>query len=238
MEQEFIDGIEIPRLMIGTSPFIGAGQFGPKAQEYSIRFFAHPENITELIVEAVKLGITCVQALPYLPIVNAIEDAKSRTGKDIQIVAALGAKDFDQELELMRNLGARIFLTHAVVTDKLDDRFNRCINRIDEAGIAGVATHNPGAVIPQLRNHEKVKIVMAPINKTGRFMNPSQETTLEAIRNTDKIVIGKKTLAAGLLKPKEALEYTKEFAYGVAIGITSSEELQETFGIAKELWNT
>jgi hypothetical protein len=69
-------------------------------------------------------------------------------------------------------------------------------------------------------------------------MQPSQEDTLEAIRSTDKIIIGKKVLAAGKLKPKEALEYVAKFVYGVAIGITSSQELRETFSIARELWDT
>jgi hypothetical protein len=39
---------------------------------------------------------------------------------------------------------------------------------------------------------------------------------LDIIKNTDKIVIGKKTLAAGSIDPKDALEYVAKFVYGAA----------------------
>jgi hypothetical protein len=67
-------------------------------------------------------------------------------------------------------------------------------------------------------------------------MSPSAGQTIEAIKNTDKIVIGKKVLAAGRLEPGPALEYVSKLVYGVAIGIASREELEETFGIAKTFW--
>ena len=38
------------------------------------------------------------------------------------------------------------------------------------------------------------------------------------------------------IRIKDALEYVSEFVYGVAIGITSSQQLRETFGIARKLW--
>jgi hypothetical protein len=236
VQPKYIDGIEIPRLVLGTSPFIGAGQFGPRAEEYYLHFFPHPENITRLIIEAVDFGITCVQALVYRPITKAIEDARNHTKRDIQIVATVGTRNFDQELDVMKHLGAEVLLTHARITDKLDDYFRECIEQMSNIGVAGAVTHNPGVVIPQLRDYDKVKIIMAPINKSGRFMTPSPQETLEAIKDTNKIVIGKKTLAAGLLPPREALEYVERFVYGVAIGVVSSEELSETFGIAKEIW--
>lgn len=235
-QQKYIDGIEVPRLMLGTSPFLGAGQFGSRAIEYYQRFYLHPENITELIIEAMELGITCVQAVGYEVIVKAIEEAKSYTKKDIEIVGSIGVQDFEQELDLMKNLKAKIILTHARITDKLDDYFRDCIDKIDKVAIAGVVTHNPGVIIPKLSDQDKIKVIMAPINKAGRFMFLYPEQALDAIKNTDKIVIGKKTLAAGMLKPREALEYVAEFVYGVAIGVASTEELQETFGIAKEIW--
>jgi len=232
----YIERIKIPRLMLGTSPFLGAGQFGYRALEYRKRFYENPENMSELIAETANFGILCVQALGDERIAKAIVNARERTGKDIEVVGTVGMQDFDQELEIMKSLDAKIILTHAFITDRLDDYFSICIDEISNIGIAGIVTHNPGITIPELANYDKVKIVMAPINKVGKYMLPSAEKTLEAIKNTDKIVLGKKTLAAGLLDPKEAIEYVSKFVYGVAIGITSSQELKETFGIAKELW--
>ena len=152
-------------------------------------------------------------------------------------MVTVGAREFEPELELMKNLGAKILLTHARITDRLDSYFGDRIERIDDTAVAGAVTHKPGVVIPGLSGYDKVKIVMAPINLAGRFMDPSPEDALHAIKETEKIVLGKKTLAAGLLQPREALEYVAEYVYGIAIGVASTEELKETFGIAKEIWN-
>lgn len=61
--------------------------------------------------------------------------------------------------------------------------------------------------------------------------------TIPSLDEWEKIVIGKKVLAAGQIEPREALEYAAGFVYGVAIGVTSSQELKETFSIAKEIWS-
>lgn len=233
----YVDGVRVPRLMLGTSPFLGAGQFGHKAIGYRKRFYENPENMTELIAEAANFGIPYVQALGDETVAKAIHDAREQTGKDIQVVGSVGMYYFEQELEIMKSLNARIILTHAFITDRLDDHFSKCIDEISNTSIAGAVTHNPGVTIPELASLDKVELVMAPINRMGKYMLPSAERTLEAIQTTDKIVLGKKTLAAGSLGPKDALEYVSQFVYGVAIGITSSQELRETFGIAKGLWH-
>lgn len=232
----YIDGVNIPRLLLGTSPFIGAGQFGRRAWEYRRRFYDNPSNMAGLIAEAAELGITHVQAFGDAVIAKAIEDAREMTGTDIQVVGSVGAHDFGRELQIMRALGAKVIMTHGLVTDRLDDNFRECIDRISEIAVAGAVTHRPGIVIPGLADFESVKIVMAPINKTGIYMAPSADKALEAIKETDKIVIGKKALSAGSLRPREALEYVSRYVYGVAIGVASSKELRETFTAAKEFF--
>ena len=235
-KESYVDGVRIPCLMLGTSPFIGAGQFGRRALEYRRRFYDNPSNMAGLIAEAVGLGITHVQAFGDEVIAKAIEDAREVTGKDIQVVGSIGVDNFGRELEIMRALGAKIIMTHALITDRLDDNFRKCLDRISEIAVPGAVTHRPGIVIPKLADFDNVKIIMAPINKTGKFMVPSADKALEAIKETDKIVIGKKVLSAGSLGPREALEYVSRYVYGVAIGVASSEELRETFTTAKQFF--
>lgn len=238
LQHKSIGEVEVPRLMLGTSPFIGAGQFGSRSMKYHLLFARDPKNVTELIVEAAKMGITWVQVLGYEFLVNAVEEARDITKIDIQVVGSIGEGDFDSQFDLMKRLDAKIILTHGIVTDRLDNRFEDYIHRIGEVAIAGAVTHQPGKTVSSLSDYDNVKIIMAPINKAGWFMSPSPQMSLEAIRNTDKVVIGKKVLAAGDLKPREALEYVADFVYGVTIGIASSEELKETFTVAKEIWDT
>jgi len=237
LQHKLIGEVVVPHLILGTSPFIGAGQFGSRATEYYLRFAMNPENVTKLIVEAAEMGITWVQALGYEFIVKAVEEARDITNMNIQVIGSIGSDNFDTQFDLMKRLEAKIILTHAAVTDRLDKRFEDYVNRIDEVAIAGAVTHIPGKIIPTLSGYDKVKIVLASVNRVGKFMYPSARQTLEAIKDTDKVVIGKKTLAAGDLEPRDALKYTARFVYGVTIGVASSEELKETFGIAKEIWH-
>ena len=44
-----VKGKKLPRVLLGTSPFLGAGQFGVKAYEYYKAFFENPFRITELL---------------------------------------------------------------------------------------------------------------------------------------------------------------------------------------------
>ncbi len=48
----------IPRILLGTSPFIGSGQFGSKASLYYTHFYENPQNIVKVMCKAVDLGVT------------------------------------------------------------------------------------------------------------------------------------------------------------------------------------
>ena len=67
-----IDETEIPSVSLGTSPFIGAGQFGPRAEEYYRQFYLNPMNIEAIIKKSTELGVPAVQALTYDKIIKAI----------------------------------------------------------------------------------------------------------------------------------------------------------------------
>jgi len=69
----------IPRVLLGTSPFIGAGQFGRRAAFYYNYFYENPKNIVKIIHKAVDLGVTGVQALPFRPIFGAFKGCGERT---------------------------------------------------------------------------------------------------------------------------------------------------------------
>ena len=45
---------EIPRTLLGTSPFIAAAQFGHRARLYQIDQYNNPENIFKIIKKLLK----------------------------------------------------------------------------------------------------------------------------------------------------------------------------------------
>ena len=81
-------------------------------------------------------------------------------------------------------------------------------------------------------NIDLSKIVIAtPFNKIGFLMNPSQESCENALKkNPETKVIAMSVLAAGYLKPAEALGYLNTIPIKAAvIGISSDKQAKETF---------
>jgi len=67
--------LRIPRLMLGTSPFIGAGQFGMDAYEYRKQFFYNESNMKKLFIKSARLEVKAVQLIVYEPLVSALKEA-------------------------------------------------------------------------------------------------------------------------------------------------------------------
>ncbi|GFO97524.1 hypothetical protein ig2599ANME_1728 [groundwater metagenome] len=72
--------VDLPGLMLGTSPFIGAGQFGSKSLDYRRQFFDYPDNMTRLFVHSAKLEVKNVQLIGYQPLVEALIKAEKISG--------------------------------------------------------------------------------------------------------------------------------------------------------------
>lgn len=83
----------IPRILLGTSPFIGAGQFGSRAQIYYEHFYKKPENIVKIVLKAVDLGVTGVQALPFRPVFRALKAVERELKERLTIVGTIGPDD-------------------------------------------------------------------------------------------------------------------------------------------------
>lgn len=82
---------------------------------------------------------------------------------------------------------------------------------------------------------EKVAIA-APFNKTGFQMTPSKETCERTLASLPKHnVIAISALAAGYLKPGEAIAYIKSLSNlkGVAIAVSNEHQAVETFSLLK-----
>jgi hypothetical protein len=238
-----IENREFPKICLGTSPFLGAGQFDDRAMMYYSRLYKKPENMVEIIVRSVELGIRGVQAIAYGEIVNAIARTIKITGKHLYSSLVIGLSSWREELEYAESIGSDIIYLHAQISDSQNlSLIEEMVDTIRKRGLVpGCATHQPAKTIPFLDNSDLgIAIYLAPINKTGRFMGKNPEQTREIISQTPKIVVAKKTLAAGRLKPGEALEYFRDLKWvaGIAIGIASVQEAEETFPIAREIFDT
>jgi hypothetical protein len=223
---------DLPGLMLGTSPFIGAGQFGSKSLDYRKRFFDNPDNMTRLFVHSDSLGVKAIQLIGYQPLVAALMKAEEISG-DFFIAVTIPRGDFAANLDLVSPLEPEFVSVHAQFCDENDPRLSEWIDMIRDTGAKPAAsTHLPGATIPLL-DELGFDAYLAPVNTVGYGMEPDVESTLKALERTRKAVIAIKPLAAGKVTPERSIfEYIYRYANSIAIGITSEEEMKETYSVA------
>jgi hypothetical protein len=234
---------EIPRTLLGTSPFIAAPQFGHRARLYQLDLYNNPENIFKIIKKSYEMGITGIQVIPYPPVIEALKEALN-AGYEMDIIGTVRPEKELEDIKLLSDLNAISMILHADITDKKDWNFIGKKLQIIKDGnaIPGLATHMPYLTTTRLFGspvQEMFDIYMVPVNKLGYLMDSdiygSEERTHlnQLIKKLDKTVIVKKVLAAGILQPQEAFDYLKtvEFADVVTLGIASEGEAQETFSL-------
>jgi hypothetical protein len=238
-----IKDTEMPRTLLGTSPFIGAAQFGHRARLYQLDLYNQPENITKIIKKSYEIGITGIQLVPYEPVVKALKWA-IREGCKLNIVGTVRPQCENDDINLLNELEASSMLIHGAVTDQLDyDFLARTLEDIDQTGaISGLVTHRPFNTTKNLIKSSILNlfdIYMVPVNKTGYlmdtdvFMDKERSELRDLIKKIDKKIIAKKTMAAGILTPNDAFDYLKTLDYVdlMTVGIASEAEAEETFNL-------
>lgn len=228
---------KIPRILLGTSPFIGAGQFGRKAVPYYTHFYENPQNIVKIICKSVDLGVMGIQVLPYRPVFDALKAAERELSERLTVVGTIGPEDPIGNIRDFQDFNTVAMLLHGQLTDERDSRkISELLNRVHENScLAGLATHMPLSTSIWLKKTElDVDLIMLPFNKLGVFMDAEPVRVAEAIKRLGKPVIGKKILAAGQLQLEEAFTYIGQMGCVdiAALGIASEKEAEETFTAA------
>jgi len=227
----------IPRILLGTSPFVGAGQFGPRATLYYSKFYLNPQNIMDIVRRAADLGVLGIQVLPLPPILQAIKEVEKELGEEFIVVGSVGLEDPLTEIRQLQNFNTAAMLLHARVTDLKDEsNISVLLEEIRNVGsLAGLTTHKPLSTLSWLDGRElNYDLLMFPFNRLGAFMDGSPKEIAIAAKKLRKPLLAKKVLAAGRLKPAEALEYVSALGFidGVVLGVASESEAEETFKAA------
>lgn len=228
----------LPAVSIGTSVFIGAGQFGARSRDYYLHFYLQPENMVKIIIKAIEEGVPSVQVIGDKKIIEAVKEAEKESGVRLALTVTVGMVDWQRELHLALSLEPVVVFVHAQITDTLNlSLLERIVDEIRKGGpVAGCATHNPHKSIEFLDNTGlEIGAYLAPLNKLGHFMGDDPKRALSTIQKTPKVVIAKKVLAAGRIEPEEAFSYIKSIpkVLGMAVGVASLEEVKSTLRTAK-----
>jgi len=226
---------------LGTSPFIGAGQFGYKAADYYRKFYQNPQNMEEIIVKSVELGVPAIQAIAYERIIQAIKNVQDKLQVNLFCSVTIGFDDWRKELNESKMINPQIAFIFPSITDlRNKEKLKEVIDGIQDAGvIPGCATHNPWKTLPFLEDSGlDVKVYLAPVNPVGRLMGSEPDKAAALLEKVKKPVIAKKVLAAGTIGPEEAFPFVSRIksVKGMTVGITSIQEAEETFEQAKKFW--
>lgn len=141
-----------------------------------------------------------------------------------------------------KNRGAlRSVLLHEVITDmaialNLEGLVKSYIKfMIDHRIEPGFETRNFSYLVKKFTEWSidfKGLVIAAPFNKIGFYMNPSKTECEKALSDVSgSNVIMMSILAAGYLKPSEAINYVRGLpnAKGVVVGVSSEQQARETF---------
>lgn len=228
----------LPRILCGTSPFMGASQFGTKGEEWVERFFDHPERMSALFDAFCKTGYPGSHVTGLPTVIEAAQLTKKKF--DLKVVASLLPFGWEENLEQVLTLSPEVVFIHGQMTDRflekrLDDLL-ACFNTIRQANaFPGLATHDTCQTLRVLQSERNpldgVNFgLLLPINKTGMLRGGTAKEMEDLLSSMGARypIMGMKTLAAGKIPPQEALEYVFGFpnVHIVAVGVT--EEWQVT----------
>lgn len=238
---------DIPRTLLGSSPFVAAPQFGHRARLYQLDFYNNPENIVKIIQKSFEMGVKGFHIMPEPPVIEAIKLARD-IGIEMDIVGTIMPETEDEDIELFSDLGAVSVMLHGTLTDGADwDFIEEKLLKIRETGaVSGLVTHSPFKTTTRLLDSSVMDlfdIYSIPVNKLGYLMdcdvyNEQVRDELDTMmKELNKTIMVRNVLAAGVLNPEEALKYLKtvDFADIVVLGIASVDEANETFSLLGSL---
>jgi hypothetical protein len=145
-----------------------------------------------------------------------------------------------------KKMNLKSVILHEIITDmalalNLDSLFKLHIDFMVKKGMKpGFETRNFAYLVNKFKDWDidfKDVIVATPFNAVGFQMNPSREACEKALANVGTpSIIAISILAAGYLKPPEAIDYIKTLPNlrGVVVGVSKEHHARETFKLLCE----
>lgn len=248
-----IEGLSVPRLLIGTNWFLGYSHTS-QAQDRLITDLGTRERIADVLTVFLEAGVDAIYgARPESPHLEAaLEDAEQRVGRPI---LRMGTPTLDltggpeaesrnlRTLDGFQEIGCSVCLPHQATTDALVDKRTRSIRGMDtivgwirERGmIPGLSTHMPESIVYADETDLDVGTYIQIYNAAGFLMQVEIDWVHRIIWNARKPVITIKPLAAGRLMPLVGLAYnwaTLRQQDMVCIGCLTPDEARECIDIS------
>ena len=223
---------------MGTSPFIGAGQFGFKAFEWRRKFLDNPKAMFEILNASYAKGARGIEIIPSGKILEAAQ-MMSEIHSDYIITGSTYPGEKSGIEELVR-VGAKLIFVHGIVSDRRGGKLLRLLDDISGYGIIpGIATHDPIPTVKYcIENSLNVRVFLIPFNANGMLMGDIKKLEIIVDKTKNFHFIGMKTLAAGEIEPEVAYQYIANHNIcAVTIGMVNKQQAVESTKIALKAFN-
>lgn len=237
-------------IILGTSPFIFAPQFGHRTRLYELDFEKQPENIAEILDKSYEMGVKTILLNNSKDLLDAL-DLSIKHGNDWIVMGKTSPDNFDDDLNNYRKYNTTTIMLDGFFVDKcIEDRkcdvVKKYLNLIkDEGYTPAIETRTPFKNIPLITKSSFINDfdeIMLPLNYYGymmdcNFLNNENKEKISILLSTlNKKIIANRTLATGILQPKEAYQFIRGInnLNSVCVGVAKVSEAEETFNIINE----
>lgn len=247
-----VGGLSVSRMIIGTNWFLGYTHCTFAKSRSTERLVTNTSSIADIIEVFFKAGVDTIMC-PHTKtcMFDAIREAEQRTGVKAVIISTpsftttprtpFDGFDLDEAARILDEEAAKgvvICMPHTSTTDVMVDKCTREVRQMDslcrmirERGmIPGLSTHVPETVIFADESGLDVETYIQPFNLMGYLMQLEVDWVGHIIRKAQKPVMTIKTMAAGQIRPYQALTFVWNAIRDcdmVTVGTMAPEEASE-----------
>ena len=252
-----IGEISVSRMIVGINWFMGWSHTSAAKDAMIREIVMDRRRIADIITVYLRAGVdTILGPLTLDPLSDAVRDAEDRVGAGMvrigtpsfPVDASTPERGLDRSavgriLDEQVAHGVDVCMPHQATTDALIDRCTRRIRRIDELtapmrarGLTpGLSTHMPEAIVYADESDADVDTYISIYNSMGFLMQLEVDWVARIIRGARKPVVTIKPMAAGQLRPFQALPFvwtTLRPCDMVCVGSMTPAEAEELIALS------
>ena len=248
-----VGGLSVSRLIAGTNWFLGYSHTSSAKDDYIKENIADRKKIADVLEVFFNAGVDTIMG-PFNSqsiLVDAVKETEDRTGvKGIIVstpsfsispktpVEGFDLGEAERILDQQAKLGVSICMPHQCTTDSMVDRCTREVRQMNSITklirernmIPGLSTHMPESIVYADESGLDVETYISIYNSMGFLMQVEVDWIANVIQQAKKPVMTIKPMAAGQLRPFQALNFvwnTIRDIDMVTVGTMSPKEAAE-----------
>jgi len=255
-----VGSVSTSRMIVGTNWFLGYTHCTAAKSTSVERMVTNVNAIADIIEVFFKAGVDTIMC-PHTKtcMFDAIREAEQRAGVKAVIISTpsfttnprtpfdgFDLGEAQRILDAEAAKGVSICMPHTSTTDLMVDKCTREVRQMDtlcrmirERGMMpGLSTHIPETVVFADETGLDVESYIQPFNLMGYLMQLEVDWIGRIIQNAKKPVMTIKTMAAGQIRPYQALTFTWNAIRDidmVTVGTMAPEEARELIDLSLEI---